>query len=170
MRSLKLALLATAATAVLSSAAFAADLIVDQPTMAPVVDNSFTWDGAYIGAFIQGQSAPSAFGLGVDLGVNALMDNLVLGGEIEAVAATGPNFSAQATAKIGGLINDSALLYAFSGLGSRTPSSWYVPVGVGVEFAVADNVGIKAEAQYNVDLTTSAENSAAIKVGLNWHF
>lgn len=170
MRSLKLALLATAATAVLSSAAFAADLIVDQPSAPPVVDNSFTWDGAYIGAFIQGQSAPSAFGLGVDLGVNALMDNLVLGGEIEAVAATGPNFSAQATAKIGGLINDSALLYAFSGLGSRTPSSWYVPVGVGVEFAVADNVGIKAEAQYNVDLTTSAENSAAIKVGLNWHF
>ena len=170
MRSLKLALLATAATAVLSSAAFAADLIVDQPSAPPVVDNSFTWDGAYIGAFIQGQSAPSAFGLGVNLGVNALMDNLVLGGEIEAVAATGPNFSAQATAKIGGLINDSALLYAFSGLGSRTPSSWYVPVGVGVEFAVANNVGIKAEAQYNVDLTTSAENSAAIKVGLNWHF
>jgi opacity protein-like surface antigen len=170
MRSLKLALLATAATAVLSSAAFAADLIVDQPSAPPVVDNSFTWDGAYIGAFIQGQSAPSAFGLGVDLGVNALMDNLVLGGEIEAVAATGPNFSAQATAKIGGLISDSALLYAYSGLGSRTPSSWYVPVGVGVEFAVANNVGIKAEAQYNVDLTTSAENSAAIKVGLNWHF
>jgi opacity protein-like surface antigen len=170
MRSLKLALLATAATAVLSSAAFAADLVVDTPTVPPVVNNSFNWDGAYIGAFIQGQSAPAAFGLGVNLGVNALMDNLVLGGEIEAVAATGPNFSAQATAKIGGLINDSALLYAFSGLGSRTPSSWYVPVGVGVEFAVADNVGIKAEAQYNVDLTTSAENSAAIKVGLNWHF
>lgn len=170
MRSLKLALLATAATAVLSSAAFAADLIVQQPSAPPVVDNSFTWDGAYIGAFIQGQSAPSAFGLGVDLGVNALMNNLVIGGEIEAVAATGPNFSAQGTAKIGGLINDSALLYAFSGLGSRTPSSWYVPVGVGVEFAVANNVGIKAEAQYNVDLTSSAENSAAIKVGLNWHF
>jgi opacity protein-like surface antigen len=170
MRSLKLALLATAATAVLSSAAFAADLIVDQPSAPPVVDNSFTWDGAYIGAFIQGQSAPSAFGLGVDLGVNALMDNLVLGGEIEAVASTGPNFSAQATAHIGGLISDSALLYAYTGLGSRTFSSWYVPVGVGVEFAVANNVGIKAEAQYNVDLTTSAENSAAIKVGLNWHF
>ena len=83
MRSLKLALLATAATAVLSSAAFAADLIVDQPSAPPVVDNSFTWDGAYIGAFIQGQSAPAAFGLGVNLGVNALMDNLVLGGEIE---------------------------------------------------------------------------------------
>lgn len=170
MRSLKLALLATAATAVLSSAAFAADLVVDTPTVPPVVNNSFNWDGAYIGAFIQGQSAPSAFGLGVDFGVNALMDNLVLGGEIEAVASTGPNFSGQATAKVGGLISDSAILYAYSGLGSRTPSSYYVPAGVGVEFAVADNLGIKAEAQYNFDLTSSAENSAAVKVGLNWHF
>ena len=170
MRSLKLALLATAATAVLSSAAFAADLVVDTPTVPPVVNNSFNWDGAYIGAFIQGQSAPSAFGLGVDFGVNALMDNLVLGGEIEAVASTGPNVSGQATAKVGGLISDSAILYAYSGLGSRTPTSYYVPAGVGVEFAVADNLGIKAEAQYNFDLTSTAENSAAVKVGLNWHF
>jgi opacity protein-like surface antigen len=170
MRSLKLALLATAATAVLSSAAFAADLVVDTPTAPPVVDNSFNWDGAYIGAFLQGQSAPAAFGIGADFGVNALMNNLVIGGEIEAVAATGPNFSAQATAHVGGLISDSAMIYAFSGLGSRTPTSWYVPAGVGVEFAVANNVGIKAEAQYNFDLTSTAENSAAIKVGLNWHF
>jgi len=170
MRSLKLALLATAATAVLSSAAFAADLVVDTPTVPPVVDNSFNWDGAYIGAFLQGQSAPAAFGIGADLGVNALMDNLVIGGEIEAVASTGPNFSGQLTGHVGGLINDSAMLYAFSGIGTRTPTSFYVPAGVGVEFALASNVGLKAEAQYNFDLTSTAENSAAIKVGLNWHF
>jgi opacity protein-like surface antigen len=163
-------LLATAATAALSSAAFAADLVVEQPTAPPVVDNSFNWDGAYIGAFVQGQTAPNAFGLGVDLGVNALMDNLVLGGEIEAVAATGPNFSAQLTGKVGGLISDSAILYAYSGIGSRTPSSFYVPVGIGAEFAVAENLGIKAEAQYNFDLSSSAQNSVAAKVGLNWHF
>jgi len=169
MRSLKLALLATAATVVLSSAALAADLIVDTP-MAPVVNNSFTWDGAYIGAFIQGQTAPAAFGLGVDFGVNALMSNFVIGGELELVAATGPNFSGQGTAHFGGMINDSAMLYAYTGLGTRTPTSWYVPLGVGVEFAVASNMGIKAEAQYNFDLTSSAQNSAAIKVGLNWHF
>ena len=171
MRSLKLALLATAATAVLSSAAFAADLIVDTPPVAtPVVDNSFNWDGAYIGALIQGQTAPSAFGLGVNLGVNALMDNLVLGGELEAVASTGSNASGQATVKVGGLISDAAMIYAYTGIGTRTATSWYVPAGAGVEFAVASNVGIKAEAQYNFDLTSSAQNSAAVKVGLNWHF
>lgn len=172
MRSLKLALLATAATAVLSSAAFAADLIVDTPPSAPVVDNttSFNWDGPYIGALLQGQLAPSAFGIGADLGVNALMDNIVIGGEIEGVVGLPASASAQITGHVGGLISDSALLYAFSGIGTRTPSSFYVPVGVGVEFAVADNVGLKVEGQYNFDLTSTAENSAAVKVGLNWHF
>jgi opacity protein-like surface antigen len=171
MRSLKLALLATAATAVLSSAAFAADLIVDTPPATPVVNSSsFNWDGPYIGALLQGQLAPNAFGIGADLGVNALMDNIVIGGEIEGVIGWPASANVQATAKIGGLISDSALLYAYSGIGTRTPSSWYVPLGVGVEFAVADNVGLKVEGQYNFDLTTSAQNSAAVKVGLNWHF
>jgi opacity protein-like surface antigen len=169
MRSLKLALLAATATALLAPAAFAADLIVDVPTT-PVVDNSFTFDGAYMGLFIQGQTAPSAFGIGADLGVNALLGGLVLGGEIEGVAAMGPNFSAQATGKVGAVLGDSAMIYAYSGIGTRDPSSWYVPVGAGIEFAVADNVGLKVEGQYNFDLTTSAQDSTAVKVGLNWHF
>jgi opacity protein-like surface antigen len=170
MRSLKLALLATAATAVLSSAAFAADLVVDTPTAPPVVDNSFTWDGAYIGAFIQGQTAPNAFGIGADLGVNALMNNMVIGGEFEATVSTGPHYSAQGTVHVGGLISDNALLYAYTGVGSRSATSWYVPLGAGVEFAVASNVGLKLEGQYNFDLTSSAQNSVAVKAGLNWHF
>ena len=53
---------------------------------------------------------------------------------------------------------------------TRTVSSWYVPVGIGAEFKVADNLGLKTEAQYNFDLTSSAEDSMAVKVGLNWHF
>jgi len=170
MRSLKLALLATAAVAAISSAAAAADLIVDVPIQQPIIDNSFTFDGAYIGAFIQGQTNPNAFGLGVNLGVNALMDGLLLGGEVEGVVTTGPNFSGQATARVGGLISDSAIIYAYSGIGTRTPTSWYVPVGIGAEVAVADNVGIKGELQYNWDLTAAAQSSVAAKFGLNFHF
>ena len=170
MRSLKLALLATAAVAALSSAAAAADLIVDVPIEEPVIDNSFSFDGAYIGAFLQGQTNPAAFGLGVNFGVNALMDSLLVGAEVEGVVATGPNFSGQITGRVGGLISDNAIIYAYSGLGSRTPTSWYVPLGLGAEVAVADNVGIKGELQYNWDLTSAAQNSVAAKVGLNFHF
>ena len=172
MRSLKLALLATAAVAALSSAAAAADLIVDVPIEEPVIDNSFSFDGAYIGAFLQGQAGgfATAFGLGVDFGVNALMDNLLIGGEVSATFLTGPNFDGQITGKVGGLVSDNAIIYAYSGIGSRTPTSWYVPIGVGAEVAVADNVGIKGEVQYNWDLTSAAQNSVAAKVGLNFHF
>jgi opacity protein-like surface antigen len=170
MRSLKLALLATAAVAAFSSAAAAADLIVDVPIEEPIIDNSFSFDGAYIGAFLQGQTNPAAFGLGVNFGVNALMDSLLVGAEVEGFVATGPNFSGQITGRVGGLISDNAIIYAYSGLGSRTPTSWYVPLGLGAEVAVADNVGIKGELQYNWDLTSAAQNSVAAKVGLNFHF
>ena len=170
MRSLKLALLATAAVAAFSSAAAAADLIVDVPIEEPIIDNSFSFDGAYIGAFLQGQTNPAAFGLGVNFGVNALMDSLLVGAEVEGVVATGPNFSGQITGRVGGLISDNAIIYAYSGLGSRTPTSWYVPLGLGAEVAVADNVGIKGEIQYNWDLTAAGQNSVAAKVGLNFHF
>lgn len=170
MRSLKLALLATAATAVLSSAALAADLIIDTP-MAPVVDNSFTWDGVYFGAFVQGQTLPNAFGLGLDLGVNALMDNMLVGAEISgAVAWPGTVWSGQFTGKVGGVISDAAVIYVYTGAGSKQFTSWYVPLGVGAEFAVAENVSLKAEIQYNFDLTAPAQNSATAKVGVNWHF
>jgi len=170
MRSLKLALLATAAVAALSSAAAAADLIVDVPIEDPVIDNSFSFDGAYIGAFLQGQTNPATFGLGIDFGVNALMDNLLIGAEIEGTASLGPHFSGQITGKVGGLVSDNAIIYAYSGLGSRTVTSWYVPIGIGAEVAVADNVGIKGEVQYNWDLTAAGQNSVAAKVGLNFHF
>jgi opacity protein-like surface antigen len=170
MRSLKLALLATAAVAALSSAAAAADLIVDVPIEEPVIDNSFSFDGAYIGAFLQGQTPPAAFGIGVNLGVNKLMDNLLIGAEISGAVLTGPNFDGQVTVKAGGLVADNAILYVYSGAGSKTFTSWYVPIGIGAEVAVADNVGIKAEVQYNWDLTSPAQNSAAAKVGLNFHF
>jgi len=170
MRSLKLALLATAAVAALSSAAAAADLIVDVPIEEPVIDNSFSFDGPYIGAFVQGQTNPNAFGLGVNFGVNALMDSLLIGGEFEAAVLTGPNYSGQFTGKVGGLVSDNAIIYAYSGLGSRTPTSWYVPIGIGAEVGVSDNVSIKGEVQYNWDLTAAVDNSIAAKVGLNFHF
>lgn len=169
MRSLKLALLATAAVAALSSAAAAADLIVDVPIEEPIIDNSFSFDGAYIGAFLVGQTAPGAFGIGANLGVNVLMDSFLVGAEIEGVVAVGPEFSGQLTGRVGGLIGDGAIVYAYSGIGSRTGTSYYVPIGVGAEVAVADNVGLKGEVQYNYDLTGDP-GSVTAKIGLNFHF
>jgi opacity protein-like surface antigen len=170
MRNFKLALLAGAVFAAFTPAAFAADLLQEPPT-APVVDNtSPMWNGGYIGAFIQGQTAPSAYGLGGDLGVNALMNGILIGGELEAVYDTNSQWSAQATGKLGFGLSDAAILYAYTGIGTRATTNTYAPLGAGIEFKIADNLGLKTEAQYNFDLDNSAENSAAVKVGLNWHF
>jgi len=98
------------------------------------------------------------------------MDSLLIGAEWEGTASLGPEFSTQVTGKVGGLISDDAIIYAYSGLGTRTSTSWYVPIGIGAEVAVADNVGIKGEVQYNWDLTAAGQNSVAAKVGLNFHF
>lgn len=168
MRSLKLALLATAATAVLSSAAMAADLIVDVPIADPVIDNSFSFDGAYIGAFVQGQTAPGAFGLGLDLGVNAVMDGLLIGGELSGYVGTGITASVQGTAKVG-VVADNAAFYVYSGLGTAHPTSYYVPIGVGAEVGVSDNVSLKAEVQYQWDLTGDP-GSVVGRAGLHFHF
>lgn len=170
MRSLKLASLATAAVAAFSSVAAAADLIVDVPIEEPIIDNSFSFDGAYIGAFLVGQTAPGAFGIGANFGVNALMDGFLIGAELEGVVALGPNYSGQVTGRVGGLISDSAIVYAYSGIGVRSATDLYVPVGVGAEFAVAENVGIKTELQYNFDLDGADPGSVTAKVGLNFHF
>ena len=77
MRTLKLALLATLAVAGVSTAASAADLIVDTaPAPAPMIDNysSTDWSGPYAGLFLSGQT-DSIYGLGANLGVNTLINN-----------------------------------------------------------------------------------------------
>ena len=135
-----------------------------------MVETSPGWNGGYIGAFIAGQTAPNAFGLGVDFGVNALTNGLLIGGELSGTWYTNNNVDGQLTGKLGAALGDSAIFYVYSGAGSRSGSSWYAPLGVGAEFKLADNLGLKTEAQYNFDLDNSAENSAAVKVGLNWHF
>jgi outer membrane autotransporter protein len=169
MRTLKLTLLAAAGVAALSSSAFAADLLAPPPAAA-VVETSPDWNGGYIGAFIAGDPVNSAFGLGVDLGVNELTSGLLFGGELEGTWYNSGVTSAQITGKLGTAFGDSAIGYIYSGIGTRSDTSTYAPLGVGVEFKLADNLGLKTEAQYNFDLSNSAENSAAVKVGLNWHF
>ena len=57
------------------------------------------------------------------------------------------------------LVTDGAAIYGYSGVGSKTGTSWFVPVGVGAEFAVADGLSLKAEYQHNFDLTNSVQDS-----------
>ena len=170
MRTLKLALLATAATVAISSAAHAADLIITEP--AAVIDNSvgFDWEGPYAGLFISGQTTPAVFGIGANLGVNVLIDDSLLAGvEGEIAWLSNSTWQGDVSARLG-FVADAALIYAHLGVGANSATSAYVPVGVGAEFAVADNLSIKAEYAYQWDLDNGAQSAHVGKLGFNWHF
>ena len=155
MRTLKLALLATAATVAFSSATFAADLIISEPA---IIDNSvgFDWEGPYAGLFVSGQTTPAVFGIGANLGVNVLLDDSLLAGfEGEVAWLSNSTWQGDVSGRLG-FIADAALIYAH--------------LGVGAEFAVADNLSIKAEYAYQWDWDNGAQSAHVGKIGFNWHF
>ena len=164
MRTLKIALMATVAAAALSSATLAADLvIVDEP----VIDNSygFDWEGPYAGLWIGGLTNPNVFALGADLGVNVLLDSSILAGvEGNASWESNSTWSLQAHGRIG-FVADQALIYGLAGVGWNSGTGGYIPLGVGAEFAVADNVTLKAEYNYQW-----GPNRHVGKLGVNFHF
>ena len=181
MRTLKIALLATVASAALSSATLAADLIIADPVIDNLYDPGFSWDGPYAGLFVfgQGSDSPAAegFGIGANLGVNVMLDDSLLGGFEGSVAwlnGTPDSWQGQVHGKLG-FTADSVAFYGLLGVGYNSETEAYVPVGVGAEFAVADNFTLKAEYQYQWDLEDTlvagtSESAHVGKVGFNWHF
>lgn len=168
MRTLKLALLATAATVAFSSATLAADLIIAEP----MIDNTvgFDWEGPYAGLWIGGQTTPAVFSIGADLGVNVMIDDSLLAGfEGEVAWLSNSTWQGEVEGRLG-FVADAALIYAHVGVGANSASGAYVPVGVGAEFAVADNLSIKAEYTYQWDFDNAAQSAHVGKIGFNFHF
>lgn len=177
MRILKLALLATVAVAGITSAASAADLIIDQPPAEPIVDNyvsGFSWEGPYAGLWVSGQT-DSVFGLGADLGVNVLITDNIFAGVEGNVAYLGEgdtqpdSWQGQAHGKLGFTAGNFAF-YGLAGAGYNENTEGYVPVGVGAEVGLTDALSLKAEYQYQWDWDNGAEDAHVAKVGFNWHF
>jgi opacity protein-like surface antigen len=176
--------MATVATAALSSATLAADLIIADP----IIDNTyvapgFDWDGPYAGLYVSGQASDysDAWGIGAVLGANMMLDSSLLAGIEGSVAwlatdAAGvdDSWQGQVHGKLG-FTADMVAIYALLGAGYNSETEAYIPLGVGAEFAVADNFTIKAEYQYQWDVEDTfaglGDESAHVgKVGFNWHF
>lgn len=179
MRTLKITLLASAAAMGFAGAAVAADPIVMIDD--PVIDNfsPFPWDGVYAGVFGTAQvavapAAPAVYGLGVNLGVNVLVDPLLIGveGDIAWLWNGGANsWQGQVHGRLGALVTDEVLIYGLAGLGANSVTSTYVPVGAGIEVALTDNLSVKAQYEYHWDLDNQAVDSAHVgKIGFNFHF
>ena len=168
MRTLKIAMLATAATVALSSATFAADLIIAEP----IIDNTvgFDWEGPYAGLFISGQTTPSVFALGANLGVNVMIDNSLLAGfEGEIAWLSDSTWQGDVEGRLG-FVAGMAIIYGHAGFGANSSTGVFVPVGIGAEFAVADNVSLRAEYTYQWDIDNGAQSAHVGKFGFNFHF
>lgn len=171
MRTLKLALLATLAVAGVSSAASAADLIVDASPAPVVVDNysAVDWNGPYAGLFISGQT-DSIYGLGANLGVNTLISsNLLAGVEGSVQWLNDDSWQGQVNGKLGFAVENFAF-YGLAGVGANSETEAYAPIGVGAEVKLTDDFSLKAEYQYQYDFDDSSEDAHVAKIGFNWHF
>ncbi len=171
MRTLKLALLTTLAVAGVSTAASAADLIVDTPASEPIIDNysSVDWNGPYAGLFLSGQT-DSIYGLGANLGVNTLINNNLLAGVEGSVQwLNDDTWQGQVNGKLGFAAENFAF-YALAGIGANSDTEAYAPLGVGAEVKLTEDFSLKAEYQHQFDLDDSAQDSDAVRIGFNWHF
>lgn len=171
MRTIKLALLATVAGAALTTATLAADpIVMMDPT--PIVENftGFDWEGVYGGLFVSGQSVPGTYGIGGNVGVNFLLDPVLLGVEGDITWLGDSSWEGQAVGRAGVLVTDRVLAYGLAGFGAHSVNSSYVPVGAGLEVALGDRFSIKGQYEYHWDLDNTAQSSHVGKVGFNFHF
>ena len=179
MRLFKVAALATFA-ALSPAAAHAVDLLTvptSQNDSLPVADSGFDWNGFYAGIYGVGQGSAvngAQFGVGLDAGVNARFEFVLVGGE---VAVQGLGGGAGTTAYVEGIgkagiaLTDSAVAYgaAGGGLSLTGPAESDVLVGGGIELAVADDVSIGARYLHGFPIT-GANPKDQFTVGANFHF
>jgi outer membrane immunogenic protein len=170
------------ALSLMSGAAVAADaIVVPVATEAEVPlyddDTVFDWNGFYAGVYGVGQMSPvggAQFGLGLDLGFNAQFDYFLIGGEVALHGLTGGTVDTvygQVIGRAGVVITDEVLLYAAAGYGNDfgAPVEDDFLLGGGAEFAVTDNVSLRA--QYLHGFPISGGNpKEQVTLGAQFHF
>lgn len=173
-------LLMTGLIAAAPVAAKATDLLT-LPTSAddslPVADAGFDWNGFYAGVYGVTQASPvggTQFGLGVDLGVDARFEFVLVGAEVSYQGLTGGNGSTsyiQAIGKAGLAATDDIILYGAAGLGTDlgVPNETDALIGAGVSLAVADNVSLEARYLHAIPLA-GANPKEQFTLGANFHF
>lgn len=140
-------------------------------------DDSFDWNGFYAGVYGVGQWSPAGgpqFGLGVNLGANAQLDFFLVGGEVALHGLTGGAIDTaygQVLGRAGVVITDDVLLYAAAGYGVDLglPAEQGFLLGGGVEFAVSDNVSVRAQYLHGFPVT-GGNPKDQVTLGASYHF
>lgn len=156
------------------SATQAADLVVLDPV---IYDESqpMIWDGFYAG--VTGGASRTSVGyvnVGAAVGYNAVVaDGVVVGVELQASTYFNQNgyigSDILALARAGVLLSDDVLVYGLAGVGVLIPETEVYTIGAGLEYAVADNVSLRLEAQ-GLGSFGGAPQLGKLSIGAMFHF
>jgi outer membrane immunogenic protein len=143
----------------------------------PVTDTSFDWDGFYAGVYGVVQSSPlggAQFGAGLDLGVNARFEFVLVGAEVAyhgLGGGAGATSYLQGLARLGVAVTDDVVIYGAGGAGIDlgAPVETDALVGGGVELALADRISVRGQYLHGFALT-GANPKEQVTIGANFHF
>lgn len=142
----------------------------------PLTEGSTDWSGFYAGFYgVAQQSEQNATqaGLGVTAGVNAQIDFVLVGAEVNLQGLTGDTVDTAYGSVVGrgGLVlNDDVLLYAAAGYGwDIAGGESDVLAGGGVEFAVNDELSLNAQYLRGFDQTGDNPKDQ-VTLGARFHF
>lgn len=181
--SLRLVALSALATALMGSAAFAADLTIPS-SPEPILDSEgLSWEGLYIGAIGGGYSEDGdaqGFIGGVIGGNVYVADPVFVGGELQANYYFENDdwydaWEVLALGKLGVVVSPGFAIYAAAGVGYKSFSngdeySEYA-LGAGIEAAVTESVSIRGDIlAVGFPDYDEAFSGARASVGLFYHF
>ncbi len=177
-------MLKTLATAfvlsVLPAAALAADPItvpIDSTgRTVPLTAGATDWSGFYAGIYgVARQSEANGLeaGLGLAVGVNAQIDFVLVGAEVNMQGLTGDTVDTaygEVVGRTGLILDDDILLYAAAGFGwDLAGGESDILAGGGVEFALNDEVSLNA--QYLRGFDQTGDNAKdQVTFGARFHF
>lgn len=174
--------IAVTAAIVLIGAAFpaqAADPLsvsTDAAALAVPAQPGFDWSGFYAGIFgSAGQSVGDGgqLGLGLNAGINAQFDFVLVGAEVTLQGLSGDTIDTaygQVLGRTGVVITDDVLLYAAAGYGWDLGGSGSGAfAGGGLELALTDNVSVRAQYLRGFD-DAATTPSDQVTLGAAFHF
>jgi outer membrane immunogenic protein len=169
------ALIAAAPAAVRAADPLAVALSTDNSL--PVADTEFDWNGFYAGVYGVGQLSPAGggqLGLGLDLGVNARFEFVLVGAEIAVnglAGGAGPSVYVQGLGRAGVAATDDLVIYAAGGLGVDVGpvGGTDALLGGGLELAVTDAVTLRGQYLHGFAIT-GANPKNQVSIGANFHF
>jgi outer membrane immunogenic protein len=142
----------------------------------PLAEGSTDWSGFYAGVYgvaQQSEQNDGQVGVGVSAGVNAQVDFVLVGAEVNLQGLTGDTVDTaygQVVGRGGLVLNDDVLLYAAAGYGwDLAGGERDVLAGAGVELSVSDDLSLNAQYLRGFD-QTGANPKNELTLGARFHF